>query len=584
MKRKLFMIFLALAVVLGSNGLTRALQVPVVDAATFDDLNQNQIVEAMGAGWNLGNAMEATIDGIPSETAWGNPVITQNMIQAVADAGFKSIRIPVSYLNYIGSAPNYTINQAWLNRVKQVVDYAINSGLYVIINVHGDGFHTVTGGWILPGNSDQTTIKMKFEKVWKQIATTFADYDEHLIFESMNEVGADANYDDNLVKAYYKNINAYNQIFVDTVRSTGGNNAKRWLLIPGWNTTIYTMIGNYGFTVPTDSKSTASGKRIMISAHYYSPWEFCGDESYNVTQWGNNANPGKAASWGGEDFLVSELQSMYNAFVAKGYPVVIGEYGSVDKSQGDATNTSYRAYFAKRFSQVSKQYGIVPVIWDNGYNGNYGFGLFNRNNSSITQPAIINAIMEVYGSPSTTPTVTPLPTISPTPTVIPTVTPTATPTVTPIPTTSSLDVKFIGSTSSSASSIVGKYKLTNNGNSSIALSTVTLRYYFTKDGSQGQAFFCDWSHIGNQNVTGSFVTLNAAKQNADTYLQIGFTSGAGNLAPGESIEVHTRFSKSDWSNYDLTNDYSYKSSGTSYEAWNKVTAYVSGSLAYGIEP
>lgn len=584
MKRKLFMIFLAVAVVLGSNGLTRALQVPVVDAATFEDLNQNQIVEAMGAGWNLGNALEATIDGIPSETAWGNPVITQNMVQAIAYAGFKSIRIPVSYLNYIGSAPNYTINQAWLNRVKQVVDYAIKSGLYVIINIHGDGFHTVTGGWILPGNSDQTTIKTKFEKVWQQIATTFADYDEHLIFESMNEVGADANYDDNLVKAYYKNINAYNQIFVDTVRSTGGNNAKRWLLIPGWNTTIYTMVGNYGFTIPTDSKSTASGKRIMISAHYYSPWEFCGDQNYNATQWGNNANPSKAASWGGEDFLVSELQSMYNTFVSKGYPVVIGEYGSVDKSQGDAANTSYRAYFAKRFSQVSKQYGIVPVIWDNGYNGNYGFGLFNRNNVSITQPAIINAIMEVYGSPSTTPTVTPLPTTSPTPTVIPTITPIVTPTVTPTPTTSSLDVKFIGSASASASSIVGKYKLTNNGNSSIALSAVTLRYYFTKDGSQEQAFFCDWSHIGNQNVTGSFVTLNTAKQNADTYLQIGFTSGAGSLAPGESIEVHTRFSKSDWSNYDLTNDYSYKSSGTSYEGWNKVTAYVSGSLAYGIEP
>ncbi|HYH04019.1 MAG TPA: cellulase family glycosylhydrolase, partial [Bacillota bacterium] len=114
-------------------------------ASDFNQLNQNQIVAAMGAGWNLGNQLEANSNGTPSETAWGNPTITQALISKVKAAGFKSIRIPVSYLNKIGSAPNYTIDSAWLARIKQVVDYACNEDLYVIINIHGDGYNSVGG-------------------------------------------------------------------------------------------------------------------------------------------------------------------------------------------------------------------------------------------------------------------------------------------------------------------------------------------------------------------------------------------------------------------------------------------------------
>lgn len=590
MKKRLFSAFMVLVVLLGLITMPKA-----VEGATFEDLNQNQIVANMGAAWNLGNSLEASINGTPSETAWGNTTITQSMMQAVANAGFDTIRIPVSYLSYIGSAPNYTINSTWLNRVKQVVDYAINSGLYVIINLHGDGYSTVNGGWILPGSSDQTTIKAKFQKVWSQLATTFAAYDEQLIFESMNEVGADANYNESTIASYYTNINAYNQIFVDAVRATGGNNAKRWLLIPGWNTNIYYTAGNYGFVIPTDNNCTASGKRLMISAHYYSPWEFCGNEDYNITQWGVNASSSKSVAWAGEDYLISELQSMYNKFVSKGYPVVIGEYGSVDKSAGDSTNPSFRAYFAKRVCEVSKQYGCVPAIWDNGYNGNFGFGLFNRSTGAITQQGIINAIMSVYSggsTPTPTPRVTPTPTpiVTPTPTPTPIVTPTPTPKVTPtpiptaIPGSGKLDVQFIGSTEATANNIVGRYKLTNSGTSSIALSNVKLRYYYTKEGSEGQNFYCDWSHAGSQNITGTFVSISPAKSKADYYLEITFSSGAGSLSPGQSIELHTRFAKSNWSNYTLTNDYSFKATGTSYEGWTYVTAYISNTLAYGIEP
>src|SRR4051812_47567635 len=150
-------------------------------------LTAPQLVAEMGAGWNLGNQLEANNNGIPSETAWGNPAVTQALIDRVKASGFKTIRIPVSYLGNIGAGPNYTISAAWLNRVAEVVNYAYNQGLYVMINMHGDGYKSVTGSWLICDSSDQTTIKARYQKVWQQIATKFSGYNEHLIFESMNE-------------------------------------------------------------------------------------------------------------------------------------------------------------------------------------------------------------------------------------------------------------------------------------------------------------------------------------------------------------------------------------------------------------
>ena len=345
---------------------------PVVSAAEtadFTQLNASQMVFEMGAGWNLGNQLEASSGGTPSETAWGNPAVTQALLQKVKAAGFKTIRIPVSYLNYIGSAPNYTINTTWLNRVKTVVDYAYNEGLYVIINIHGDGYNSVAGSWLLVNSSDQTTVKAKYQKVWGQIANKFVNYDEHVIFESMNEE-FDGTYGTPNT-TYYSNLNAYNQIFVDTVRQTGGNNAARWLLIPGWNTNIDYTVGNYGFTLPSDtyrsSTIPSSEKRIMISVHYYSPWDFAGEESGNITQWGATAtNSSKKSTWGQEDYLDSQLKSTYDKFVTQGYPVVIGEFGSIDKTAFDSTNNTYRAAFAKAVSTAARKYSSVPVYWDNG--------------------------------------------------------------------------------------------------------------------------------------------------------------------------------------------------------------------------
>jgi endoglucanase len=262
--------------------------------------------------------------------------------------------------------------------------------------MHGDGYKTINGSWLICDSPSQATIKAKYQKAWQQIANRFKNYDQRLILESMNEE-FDGQYG-NPTQPCYSNINGYNQIFVDTVRKTGGNNSSRWLLVPGWNTNIDYTAGNYGFTLPSDQYRSpsipANERRIMISVHHYSPWDFAGEESGTITQWGRAAtNPSRTSTWGQEDYLDSQLKKMHDTFVTKGYPVVLGEYGAIDKSSFDSSNNRYRADFARAVAATAKKYGAAPVYWDNGTTDRYGFGLFNRRSLTVTQQGIINAIM-----------------------------------------------------------------------------------------------------------------------------------------------------------------------------------------------
>ena len=373
----------------------------------FDNLDQKQITQAMEPGWNVGNQLEATNTGTPNETAWQSTKITKELIQAVKAQGFKSVRIPISYLDYIGDGPDYTINADWLARIKEVVNYCVDEGLYAIINMHGDGYTTVYGGWMISKprytdkeikddktrvyytDEEQVEINKKYGLVWEQIANTFKDYDEHLIYESMNEV-FDGTYN-KPDATIYNRINNYNQIFVDSVRKTGGNNAKRWLLIPGWNTDINYTVGDYGFVIPSDTNRDesipADEKRIMISVHYYAPWDFCGQEDGNVTTWGTDEQI---------IALKDQLKRCYAKFVMNGYPVVIGEWGSIDKTTYNADNNQSRELFANEVCKAARSMGMIPVYWDNGWNGVHGFGLFNRATYAVTQQGIINSIMDAY--------------------------------------------------------------------------------------------------------------------------------------------------------------------------------------------
>ncbi len=366
------------------------------DATGWDELDQTAITKAMGMGWNLGNQLEASSNKIPSETVWGNPVITEDLIKAVKDAGFSSVRIPVSYLSKIGEGPDYKIDEAWLDRIQEVVDYVVNNDMYAIINIHGDGYYSVDGSWLRCVDENQDEIKAEFDAVWTQIADRFKDYDEHLIFESMNEVH-DGSYG-NPDPVGYENINAYNQVFVDAVRETGSNNTKRWLLIPGWNTNIqHTTSGS--FVIPQDTKCESDSNRLMISVHYYDPYNFTIDENMSTakTQWGKYAVE-DFDSWGQEDFVDSQMKLMYDNFVAKGYPVIIGELGVQEKTLIYDKHNEFRRYWVEYVVKSAKANGCIPVYWDNGWNGDKGFGLFDRVKCTVTQPELIEAMIRAITS------------------------------------------------------------------------------------------------------------------------------------------------------------------------------------------
>ena len=368
-------------------------------AKKWTELDQTQITEAMGLGWNLGNQLEASSGGLPSETCWGNPEITKELIDTIKAQGFKTVRIPVSYLDMIGDGPDYKIDTDWLDRVQEVVDYVVNNDMFAIVNMHGDGYYTVDHSWLLCAEDDdkQTEIKDKYGKVWTQIADRFKDYDQHLIFESMNEE-FNNDYGKPDEKAY-DNINAYNQIFVDSVRATGSNNEKRWLLLPGWNTNIeYTAGDDYNFKIPTDNGCKADGKHIMISVHYYDPFNFTIDENKTAkTQWGKYAVK-NYDNWGQEDYVDSQMALLNEKFVSQGYPVVIGEFGAQDKTEKFADYNEFRRYWSEYLIKAAKKNGVVCVYWDNGYNGNKGFGIINRFDYTITQPDLIAGMMRAINS------------------------------------------------------------------------------------------------------------------------------------------------------------------------------------------
>ncbi|MCL6588593.1 MAG: cellulase family glycosylhydrolase [Firmicutes bacterium] len=538
---------------------------------------QAQITAAMGAGWNLGNTMEAFTDYGPSETAWGNPTVTPQLFTAVKNAGFKTVRIPVTLLKAIGPAPDYTIDPAWLGRVKEVVDYAYNQGLYVILDgVHGDGYHTINGAWLLVTASDQAAVRDKFKKIWTQYANTFKDYDEHLIFESMNEI-FDGNYYDPYGPELYGNLNAYNQVFVDAVRQTGGNNASRWLLVPGWNTNIDHETLDFGFVIPSDNYRSASipsnEKRIMISAHYYSPYEFCLDNSSPITQWGSIAtDPSKKSTWGQEDYMDSQFYALYQSFVTKGYPVVIGEWCATDKTDKDPTNNTYRAYFCKTLCANCKKYGAVPVYWDIGAYGPGGSGLIDRKTYAIVNQPCLDAIMSGINANVTPPPPAPFP--SPTPT--------------PKGPGAKITVLYkCTDTGAATSGIRFNLQVRNDDTVAVPLSNVKIRYWYTRDDGKWQGFNCYYAVIGSGNIYGNMVRLGISSDfpTADFYAEVRFGSGAGNLAPGANTgEIQITLNKYDNSSYNQTNDYSFNSSMIDYGQNLKITGYVNDVLVFGSEP
>lgn len=344
------------------------------------------VITKMRVGWNLGNSL----DSVGGETKWGNPMVTPELIQAVADAGFGAVRVPVTWATHFGAAPNYTIDEAWMKRVEEIVGYVLDRNLYAIINVHHDGAENGDGEWIsIVDSSGKVTdshtsaVKTQFVAIWKQIATRFKDKGERLLFESMNEIHVGYAEPPQEQQNF---INTLNQTFVDTVRATGGNNASRCLIVPGYNTNIdYTL---KGFVKPTDTVAN----KLILSVHYYDPWDYAGAGKTHV--WGN-ASQGHD-DWGQEDYVTAQFDKLKTKYVDANLPVLMGEYGAVNQTGYE----KYRRYYVEYVTKAAHDRGILPVIWDNGGTGTGAdaFGLFSRTNNTILQKDIVDAILRAATS------------------------------------------------------------------------------------------------------------------------------------------------------------------------------------------
>jgi endoglucanase len=329
----------------------------------------------MGAGWNIGNSLDA----VGGETAWGNPLVTQQVINAVADAGFKTLRVPVAWSQFSNSA-NFTISSTWMSRVEQVVNYGLSRNMFVIINMHWDG------GWMKPTNAEQAYVTNRMTVMWTQIANHFKNYGHKLMFAGTNEVMVEGDYGTPTYE-YYTVQNGYNQTFVNTVRATGGNNASRYLVFQTFNTNI-----DHGVsfaTVPTDSATD----RLLVEMHFYDPYTFTLDPSSAHTQWGAIAtNSGATAGWGNEDHVNTQMTKFKNKFGNLG--MIMGEYG-VEARPNVSGHLTYHEYWMEYVTAAASANRIVPVVWDNGYLGSTsGMALFNRNTGAEFYPTVIDAVID----------------------------------------------------------------------------------------------------------------------------------------------------------------------------------------------
>ena len=360
---------------------------PIPADATGMNSSAVQLAAKIQLGWNLGNSLEA----IGGETAWGNPKATKALIDLVKANGFNAIRIPVSYDQYLAYASTAQLKAEWLARVKEVVHYVVDNDMYVIVNIHWDG------GWLENNCTEakKSATNAKQKAFWEQIATTLRGFDEHLIFASANEPKV-ANATEMAV------LNSYHQTFIDAVRSTGGKNAYRTLVIQGPDTDIE-KTNKLMLTLPTDKVAD----RMMMEIHYYTPYQFTlmdkdADWGKMFYYWGasnrSTTDTERNPTWGEEADLDKLFKSMKTQFVDKGIPVILGEFGAIRRSNLTGNNLALhlasRAYYFQYVVKQAKANGIVPFYWDEGNIGSNGFGIFNRNNTTVADHQALKGLLD----------------------------------------------------------------------------------------------------------------------------------------------------------------------------------------------
>lgn len=341
------------------------------------ELSAIDFAQTLGLGWNLGNNLDAwDSTGVAIETAWKNQEATQKAFDVVAKTGFKSVRIPITWLGHFGEAPDYKISEERMNRVAEVVGYAHNAGLKVIINIHHDGH--ADGGkadvytWLkiqeaAKNDSVNEAIKVQLAALWTQIANRFKDEGDWLIFETMNEIH-DGNWGNKAAmenaEDQFRVLNEWNQVALDAIRATGGNNETRYVGIPGYVTQPW--LTTQTLVLPTDK---VEGK-LMVAVHAYDPWDYAGSGKYS--EWGHTSTvtdeAGNVMYQNGEQEYVAMLDNLYNTYIKNGIPVYFGEYACVHRS--DERAESFRKYYLEYVVKAMKDRQIVPFYWDNGYEHN----------------------------------------------------------------------------------------------------------------------------------------------------------------------------------------------------------------------
>jgi aryl-phospho-beta-D-glucosidase BglC (GH1 family) len=360
---------------------------PLPPDATGMPSTATELAAKIKLGWNIGNSLEA----IGSETAWGNPLITPELIQLVKQNGFNAIRIPSSWDQYMENSSTAKIKQSWLDRVKQVVQFSVDNGMYVVLNIHWDG------GWlennVTPAKQIENNAKQK--AFWEQIATHLRDFDEHLMFAGTNEPNVDN-------PTQMAVLNSYLQTFVDAVRSTGGRNSYRVLVVQGPSTDIE-KTNTLMTSLPVDKVAN----RMMAEVHYYTPYQFSlmesdADWGKMFYYWGKDfhslTDPTRNSTWGEEATVDSMMRLMKTKFVDKGIPVILGEYavGRRLTLTGDNLDLhlASRAFYLKYVTKQAIANGILPFYWDAGGIGNHGSGLFNRQTNTVFDQQALDALIE----------------------------------------------------------------------------------------------------------------------------------------------------------------------------------------------
>ena len=321
--------------------------------------------EWLGMGWNLGNHFDAYNDGVSGETAWGNPRATQTAFDKIRAAGFRTVRVPVTWLGHIGEAPDYKIEDVWLDRVAEVVGYAEAAGLNVIINMHHDGADSKYWLDVKTAAVDADVHKQILEQVgamWGQIADRFRDKGKFLIFEAFNEIHDGGwGWGDNRKDGgkQYNCLNEWNQAFVDAVRASGGENADRILGIPAYCTNVDIAVET--FRLPKDTAKD----RLMMAVHCYDPYDYT--LPAKKSEWGHTASSSKKVPGDNEADLRKVFEKLHDNFISKGIPVYMGEFGCVNRAT--AREQAFQQYYFKYYAKLAKTYRVPSILWDNGAEG-----------------------------------------------------------------------------------------------------------------------------------------------------------------------------------------------------------------------